>query len=95
MWKIRFRDDYHDSPIELYAEEVVIDEQSPFVCITGIRTKYRSQTIIVPGDCNFEEFAEFDPLYICYNSLIYAGRIKEGQLHQMTKVVHEGSESRN
>jgi len=82
MWKVKFRSDYHDRAVELYAEDLVLDHM--FATIRGVRTKLHSSTIVIAGHEDFEEFVEFDPLIIPSHNIIFAGEIKETEVKKFS-----------
>ena len=75
MWKVKFRSDFHDKAVELYADVVEIDHL--FATLSGIRTKLHSSSIVIAGSEDFEEFVEFDPLIIPSHNIVFAGQIKD------------------
>jgi len=76
MWVVKFRTDYDEEPVKIYAEDVDLMNM-PLVYVTGIRTKHRSTVIQLPKDEAFEELVQCDPLIVCYSSIIYLGKLKE------------------
>ncbi len=95
MWVIKFRTDYDEEPVKIYAEDV--DTMSmPLIYISGIRMKHRSALIEIPKDEAFDELVQCDPLIVCYSSIVYLGKLKDsGAVVSLGVCSGEKSEARS
>lgn len=76
MWVVKFRPDYGDESIKVYAEDVDMNDM-PLIYIRGIRPKFRSALVVTPEDEAFKELVECEPLIIPFTSIVHIGKLKD------------------
>lgn len=94
MWVVKFRTDYDEEPVKIYAEDVDVMNM-PLVYISGIRMKHRSTLVVIPKDDAFDELVQCDPLIVCYSSIVYLGKLKDSEVVPLGVLSGEKAEARS